>query len=59
MFKLKFLDGSPVDKEYANTVASMVSGAAAATEIVSEDDLEAYAEHQKQADQDKAGEVGA
>lgn len=58
MFKLKFLDGSPVEKSYADGVSSMVSGAAAATEIFSEDDLEAHAERQKQAEQNAAGEVG-
>lgn len=58
MFKLKFLVGSPVDKTYADAVSSLVAGAAAATEIVSEDDLEAYAEQQKQAEQNTAGEVG-
>jgi hypothetical protein len=58
MFKLKFLDGSPVDKGYADAVSTMVSGAAAATEFVSEDELEAFAERQKQAKQTDAGEVG-
>lgn len=58
MFKMKFLDGTPVDKSYADAISSMVSGAAAATEICSEDELEEYAERQKQAAQTDAGEVG-
>lgn len=59
MFKLKYLDGSPVEQGYADAVASLVTGAAAATEIVSEDELEEYAAHQKQAAHAAAGEVGA
>lgn len=55
MFKMKFLDGSPVDEAYANAVSSLVSGAAAATEFVSEDELEEYAARQKQAGDSEVG----
>jgi len=54
MFRLKYLDGTPVDAAYAAQVGSLVAGAAAATEIVSEDDLEQFAANQKEAE-DEAG----
>jgi len=54
MFKMRYLDGKPVEKEYAEAVGAMVAGAAAATEIVSEDELEEYAARMKEND-DGAG----
>lgn len=43
MYKLKYLDGTPVENGYAEAIGTLVAGAAAATEIVSEDELEEYA----------------
>jgi hypothetical protein len=43
MYRVKFLDGSPVDAAYANAVATLISGAARATELCSEDELEQFA----------------
>lgn len=43
MFQLKYMDGTPVDPGYAKAIASLVGSAAAATEVCSEDELEAYA----------------
>lgn len=40
---MKYMDGTPVDAGYAKTIAKLVHDAAAATEHISEDDLEAYA----------------
>lgn len=50
MFNMKYLDGTPVEQEYAQAISAMVSGAAAATEIVSEDELEEYAARSKNND---------
>lgn len=55
MHKLKYLDGTPVEKEYAEAIGTLVAGAAAATEIVSEDDLEEYAARMKESDDASAG----
>ena len=43
MYKQKFLDGTPVDADYAAKIAVLVSGACDATDLVSEDDLEEFA----------------
>ena len=47
MFKQKFMNGIPVDDAYAKQIAALVSQACLATELVSEDELEAFAERQR------------
>ncbi len=53
MFRMKYMDGAPVDPEYAKAVGSLVAGAAAATEIVSEDEMEAHAASLKEHESDE------
>lgn len=43
MFKLRYLDGSPVDADYAAAVATLVSSACAAEERFELDELESHA----------------
>lgn len=45
MYQQRFIDGTPVDPQYAKAIAVAVSGACAAEEIVPLDELEAFAEH--------------
>ena len=47
MFKQKYMNGIPVDDAYAKQIAALVSQACLATEFVSEDELEAFAERQR------------
>lgn len=44
MFVMRFMDGTPVNEAYSNMLTGLVSGAAEAGDIFSENDLEAYAE---------------
>lgn len=41
--KMRYMDGSPVEDEYAQKISAAVSGAADAAAMVGEDELEAYA----------------
>lgn len=43
MFKMKYLDGTPVEPDYAAALAELVSSACAAEERFELDDLEAHA----------------
>jgi hypothetical protein len=43
MFKMKYLDGTPVEPDYEAAIASLVSSAAAAEQRVELDELEAHA----------------
>ena len=43
MFQMKYLDGSPVDKAYADRIAHHLSSAAIAEEIIPIDELEEFA----------------
>ena len=49
MFNMKFLDGTPVDKNYAAKIGALVAGACNATDHCTEDELEEFAEVQRRA----------
>jgi hypothetical protein len=40
---MKFMDGTPVDADYAQSISKLVSGAAKTSEMFSEDELENFA----------------
>lgn len=42
MLTLKFLDGTPVDDNYANLIAALNRSASHAIELISEDELEDF-----------------
>lgn len=47
MYQQRFLDGTPVDPAYQKAVASLISGACQAEEMLDLDELEQYADSQK------------
>lgn len=51
MFKMKFLDGTPVSQEYQNKVSNLISKAVVAEREVDIDDLEAYASEMRRAEE--------
>jgi predicted Zn-dependent protease len=44
MYQMRFIDGTPVPKDYSDSVSNLVSGACKALDLHTEDELEAYAE---------------
>ena len=48
MFQMKFLDGTPVDKDYADRIAKLVNSAATAELHTSVDELEEFANQQRE-----------
>ena len=48
MFQMEFLDGSPVDKDYADRIAKLVNSAATAEAHTPVDELEEFANQQRE-----------
>ncbi len=48
MFQMKFLDGTPVDKDYADRIAKLVNSAATAELHTPVDELEEFANQRRE-----------